>query len=163
MQTQQQLINFFNDEFPELLQKISTDTKQIWGTMDAQRMIEHLTLAFSIDLWKKNVTLEKVDARADKLKKLFLLSDKPLPKEFQNPIIPAGLQPYENPSLEISKQKLIEEIKNFHAFFISKSDANCNHNLFGNLNYHEWLWFEYKHVNHHFMQFGILELSGEII
>lgn len=163
MQTKEQLIHFLEDEFQNILKKVDIKSKPIWGTMDAQRMIEHVTLAFKIANGKINIPASAIDAKSDKLKKLFLVSDKPLPKDFKNPILPAGLQPYEHQSLEIAKQKLAEEIENFHSFFTSNSDATCVHNLFGNLNYHEWLWFEYKHIKHHFMQFGIVPLSDKII
>jgi hydroxymethylglutaryl-CoA reductase len=163
MQTQEKLILFFETEFPILLQNIKKESKPIWGAMDAQRMLEHVALAFKIANGKIIIPVSSIDLKADKLKKLFLLSDRPLPKDFQNPILPAGLQPYEHQSFEIAKQKLIDEVKSFHFNFNSNSDLTCVHNLFGNLNYHEWLWFEYKHTFHHFMQFGIVPLSDKII
>ncbi len=162
MQIQEHLIRFLEDEFQNLLKNVTADTKPIWGTMDAQRMIEHLAMGFKIANGKIKIPESAIDPKATKLKSIFLLSDKPLPKDFQNPIIAAGLQSYEHQSLEIAKQKLIEEIEIFHNFFNLNNDATCIHNLFGNLNYHEWLWFEYKHVKHHFMQFGIVPLSDKI-
>ena len=162
MQTQQQLILFFENEFPILLKKLTKESKPIWGTMDVQRMMEHVALAFKIANGNIILPSSSIDVKADKLKKLFLLSDRPLPKDFQNPILPSGLQPYEHLSFEIAKQKLADEVVLFQKYFHLNSEKTCIHNLFGNLNYHEWLWFEYKHTIHHLMQFGIVPVSDKI-
>jgi oxepin-CoA hydrolase / 3-oxo-5,6-dehydrosuberyl-CoA semialdehyde dehydrogenase len=164
MQTKEELIYFFDTEFKLLLQNISADTKPLWGTMNAQRMIEHLAMGFKIANGKIIIPLSAIDGKAGKLKAIFLLSDRPLPKDFQNPILPKGLMPLEHLSLTIAKQKLLEEADSFFSFFnLNPNDETFIHNLFGNLNYHEWLWFEYKHFMHHFMQFGIVKLEEKII
>ena len=42
-------------------------------------------------------------------------------------------------------------------FYKSKGDDYTRpHNIFGYLNYHEWLWFHYKHFSHHLAQFGLI-------
>ncbi len=163
MHTKEQLTTFFDDEFHLLLKNITPDCKPIWGTMDAQRMMEHVAIAFKIANGKIEIPASAIDAKSVKLKRLFLLSDKPLPRDFHNPILSQGLKSYEHQSFEIAKQKLIDEVESFHFYFNKKTDSTCVHNLFGNLNYHEWLWFEYKHVMHHFMQFRIVPLSDKII
>jgi len=162
MQTQEQLSQFLHQKFKVLIHKVTIETKALWGTMDAQRMLEHLAMGFKIANGKIRIPESAIDVKSDKFKKLFLLSDRPLPRDFQNPIITAGLIPYEHESIEIAKLKLVEEINAFRDYFTIKADATCVHNLFGNLNYHEWLWFEYKHVMHHFMQFGIIPISDRI-
>ena len=163
MRTKEELIHFLENDFQELLNKVSEETKPIWGTMDAQRMIEHLAMGVKIADWKFTIPVEKIDPRSAKLKIISLLSDKPFPREFQNPIMSAGLQPYQNESLIIAKEKLMEEVEEFHHYYNLNGPAStCVHNLFGALNYHEWLWFQYKHILHHFMQFGMVPLRDRI-
>ena len=163
MRTPQELQYFFENDIVKLLEQIHEDTEAKWGTMDAHRMVEHLTLGFKIANGKIRIPEAELDPRSPKLKRLFLLSDKPLPKDFQNPILPKGLSAYENESLKLAIQKLLDEVAAFIDYFkMNPEDESQIHNLFGNLNYHEWLWFEYKHVMHHMMQFGIVPFS-EII
>ena len=86
-----------------------------------------------------------------------------MPREFQNPVIPVGLPAYEHASLLIAREQLGEEIRLFHRYFeVNGEDATRAHNVFGELNYYEWLWFHYKHAMHHFMQFGVVPLSEKI-
>ena len=48
MKTSQELLYFFEHDIVELLNQIHEDLKAKWGTMDAHRMVEHLTLGFKI-------------------------------------------------------------------------------------------------------------------
>ncbi|MFI5221374.1 MAG: hypothetical protein ACHQK8_03535 [Bacteroidia bacterium] len=163
MKTIEELKTFFNQDFKILTEKISENSKPVFGTMDAQRMIEHMAHAFKIGNGKFQIPGSEIDPRADKLKIISLLSDRPLPKGFHNPILQKGLLPYENESLEMAKIKLFEEVELLQKLFES-NDENFTrvHNVFGRLNYHEWLWFEYKHVMHHFMQFEIIPPAERI-
>ncbi len=162
MRTEEELIIFFNEQVPELLGKLTEETKPIWGTMDAQRVVEHLILGVKIGNGNIQIPVSKIDAKASKFKIISLLSDRPLPRDFQNPILQKGLQPYVYSSLDEAKKMLLDELKVFHLYFKNGDNITSVHNLFGELNYHEWLWFEYKHFMHHFMQFGLVPISERI-
>ncbi len=138
MRTQQELIYFFEHSFVELMNQIHEDLKAKWGTMDAHRMVEHLTLGFKIANGKIRIPEAALDPRSVKLKRLFLLSDKPLPKDFQNPILPKGLSAYENESLKLAIQKLLAEVAAFIDYFkMNPEDESQIHNLFGKVPFSE--------------------------
>lgn len=162
MRTKEELITFLKEELPLLTGKLTADSKPLWGTMDAQRMIEHLALAVTIANGKLLIPESAINARAAKFKVISLLSDRPLPKDFNNPILKPGLQPYKHASLEKAIENLFEELDAFHTWFSSDEQVTLIHNIFGHLSYHEWLWFQYKHMMHHLMQFGVVPLSDRI-
>ncbi len=142
----------------DLLGNLQPDTKPLWGQMDAQRMVEHLSLGLRISNGVIDLTILNGDeARALKMKKISLLSDRPLPKGFQNPVMPAEPMPYETANLQEAINLLKENLHACKQYFAQAgADATRIHNLFGPLTYQEWLLFHHKHFSHHFSQFGLI-------
>jgi len=142
----------------KLLSNLHPYTKPLWGQMDAQRMVEHLLLGLRISNGAIDLTIFNEDeARALKMKKISLLNDRPMPKGFQNPVMPAEPMPYQTKDLQAAINLLIENLQAFKQYFAQAGvDATRIHNLFGPLTYYEWLWFHQKHFSHHFSQFGLI-------
>jgi oxepin-CoA hydrolase/3-oxo-5,6-dehydrosuberyl-CoA semialdehyde dehydrogenase len=124
--------------------------------MSAQHMVEHLILA--VQSSNGNFILNEFITPPEKLNvmKRFLLSNRPLPKNFTNTIIGEGLKPLIYSNLEIAKHKLLEEINNFEEYFKKNSEAKPINATFGPLNYKEWIAFHNKHFTHHLTQFGLI-------
>ncbi len=108
-----------------------------------------ITLATSID-------------KVEKVKKNALLSDRPMQREFKNVALPIDPIPHEYDDLQAAKQGLIEAVQAFKKHFNTRKENTQLHNIFGALNYQEWLWFHYKHFIHHFSQFGIIPTVDRI-
>lgn len=146
----------------ELLQHLAPDAKPIWGSMNAQQMVEHLVLAVEVSNGKHDLPLHTEKERVEKLKNVALLSDRPLARNFTNPALPvtASLLVYKD--IEEAKQVLRQSVELFMHYFQNKVETTRMHNMFGPLNYHEWLWFHYKHFLHHFMQFGLVPETDRI-
>jgi oxepin-CoA hydrolase/3-oxo-5,6-dehydrosuberyl-CoA semialdehyde dehydrogenase len=138
------------------LGKLKDSDKPEWGKMSSQHMVEHLILAVQ----SSNGTLEISDFITPPAKlnvaKRFLMSDRPLPKNFVNTIIGEGLKPLINPDLDSAKKKFFEEIEKFENFFIDHPESKPINATFGPLNKEEWIQFHKKHFTHHFQQFGIV-------
>ena len=136
------------------LNKLVPSTKQLWGKMYSQHMVEHLMLAVRCGNGKLKVecfnSLEKIPAL-----KGFLLSQRPLPKEFINPLVGEGLLPLQYKSLDEAKSVLTTEIEDYYKFFENHPNAVLVNPTFGELNKQEWDVFHEKHFNHHYKQFGI--------
>jgi hypothetical protein len=143
----------------DLLSNLQSDTKPLWGHMDAQRMVEHLSLGLRISNGAIDLTILNGDeVRALKMKKISLLSDRPMPKGFQNPVMPVEPIPYEAAGLQEAINLLKENLQAFKNYFAQAgADATRIHNMFGPLTYHEWLLFHHKHFSHHFSQFGLIK------
>lgn len=142
------------DKIQSALNQLTDEMQPLWGKMSAHHMIEHLDLAFRICNGKREVQIVTDEKRLPMMKK-FVLSDKPLPKLFINPIIGENLLPLEYDSLESAKEKLIFEINKYEEHFISNPDSTPAHPVFGYLNKTEWDSFHKKHFEHHFAQFNI--------
>ncbi len=139
----------------EKLNSLNETQKPLWGKMTPQHMVEHLIVSFKMCNGTLKVECFSPVEKLPTLKR-FLLSSRPLPKNFVNPIIGEDLLPLEYKSLEEAKEILKSEINNYYLYFENNPDANPVNPTFGELNKEEWEVFHGKHVTHHFSQFGIL-------
>jgi oxepin-CoA hydrolase/3-oxo-5,6-dehydrosuberyl-CoA semialdehyde dehydrogenase len=87
--------------------------------------------------------------------KRFLLSEKPLPKLFENPALGKGLSALKYRSLDEALEKLKVEIDDYHLYFKKNPDSKTVNVTFGELNKDEWDVFHHKHFKHHLSQFGL--------
>lgn len=143
------------NDFLEPLKKLEPDANPLWGKMTSQHMVEHLILSVKMSCGKLNVECFSPKEKLSVLKKI-LMSDRPLPRNFVNPIIGESLLPLEHESLEKSKMTLAAEIKNYYDFFDENPDAVFINPTFGELNKLEWDIFHQKHFTHHLSQFGLI-------
>ncbi len=137
-----------------LFDNLNSDTKQLWGKMSAQHMVEHLILAVRTSNGKLNVGCFNPPEKWQTLKR-FLLSSRPLPKGFLNPIIGENLLPLEFENLDEAKKILRQEVEDYYKYFEENPDAFLLNPTFGELNKDEWEIFHEKHFTHHLAQFGI--------
>ena len=105
----------------KFLGNLKPDTKQLWGKMTAQHMIEHLILAVRTSNGKLNVGCFNPPEKWQTLKR-FLLSSRPLPKEFLNPIIGENLLPLEYKNLDEAIKILSQEVDGYYEYFEENPD-----------------------------------------
>jgi hypothetical protein len=156
MKSIDKLETYFEKEVPLLIAGIAPETQPLWGTMNATKMLDHLNDPFKLCTGVYPFPEGSILEKAEKLKVISLLSDRPLPKGFDNPLIQL-LSKSSDLNHEQAKTNLLEGYQLFKTHYKSKgSDYTRPHNIFGYLNYHEWLWFHYKHFSHHLAQFGVI-------
>lgn len=143
------LINFLPD-----LESLSPDAKPLWGNMTPQHMVEHLILAVMTSNGKLKVECFNPHDKIPTLKR-FLMSGRPLPKNFMNPLIGEDLRSFEFKDIKSACNILKSEIDDYYKFFETNPDAVTMNPTFGNLNKEEWELFHKKHFVHHLEQFGI--------
>ncbi|MBZ0177884.1 MAG: hypothetical protein K8F36_01245 [Melioribacteraceae bacterium] len=136
------------------LDKLSEGTKALWGIMTPQHMIEHLVLTFRISSKKMEVKCITPPERIPLMKKI-LMSERPLPKGFINPVMGEGLVDLMFPNLNTAIEELKKEMDDYISFFDENPEAEILNPTFGSLNKIEWAQFHQKHIKHHFQQFGI--------
>lgn len=150
------LEEFVFEQSFQLLETLSPTTFPTWGKMNAQQMIEHLTIAVNVSNGINKIHLITPIDKVEKTKNILLLSDRSMPKFFHNPALPKDPIPCKNANIAeaiISLNTALELFKNHLQKDPSKTQL---HNIFGELNYNEWLWFHYKHFHHHFAQFQLI-------
>lgn len=141
----------------DILAKLEADTPPLWGRMNAQQMVEHLTSAVRMSTGAIPV---KVYTPADKLEKAKsgLLGDRPLPQGYRAPFLPPDPLPVAFADLPEARAALLGALADFHDFYGEKEEAfTLPHPVFGPLNYEEWIVFHNKHFQHHLSQFGLVE------
>ncbi len=145
----------FNQSF-QLLNGLLPSAKPIWGRMNAQQMIEHLTLAVNVSNGINQLELLTPLSKLEKTKNLLLMGDRAMPKLFHNPALPSDPIPCQNKTIKESISALHTSLQLFKNLFQIDPQKTQLHNIFGELNYNEWLWFHYKHFHHHFAQFQLI-------
>lgn len=134
------------------LANLKSETIPQWGKMDAGQMLAHLNVSY-------DVAFDKLEVKNNAIMKWFLktfikegvVGSKPYPKNSMT--APYFLQ--KGPKdFELEKRKFIENVeaveKKGEAFFEGKESVS-----FGKMTALEWSNLFYKHLDHHFTQFGI--------
>lgn len=145
--------NLYN--FLLILQHLSETSKPLWGKMSPQHMVEHLIWTLQSSEGKIKVACVTPPEKLP-VSKRFLLSSRPLPKLFINPVIGPDLLPLKFSNLDEAKKMLNLELEDYYKFFKGNPDAKTTHVAFGELNKDEWDIFHQKHFTHHLSQFGLL-------
>ncbi len=152
--------DIFPDRIPQLLEQLAPDTPPQWGRMDAQRMVEHLTNVLRLSVGAISLKLYTPEEKLEKAKR-GLLTDRPFPREYQAPFLPADPVPTAFADLAAAKTALLRTIEDFNTFYADKDESfRLPHPIFGPLNGTEWRHFHNKHFNHHFGQFGLVKGEG---
>lgn len=136
----------------ERLNKLKPDTVPKWGKMNAPQMLAHLNVPYDL-------TYGKLDPKLNGFMKLML-------KWFVKPGV-VGNKPYKKNSktapffliqderdFELEKAKLIDYINKTEKLGTAHFEGR-DYVSFGKMSASEWSNLFYKHMNHHFSQFGI--------
>ena len=140
----------------DLLGELRKDRKPVWGKMTAQHMIEHLIATFQISIGELKVECFNPPEKLPVLLKI-LLSSRPLPKDFVNPVIGPDLKPLKFANLNDAVSVLQSYINKYYIFFENNPDVKTTNPTFGDLNKEQWDAFHEKHITHHFTQFGLIK------
>ena len=138
----------------ESLKKLKVDQKPLWGKMTPQHMVEHLYKALQASINEITLNVFTEERKIPKLKRIFL-GEKPLPKEFMNPVIGPDLMELEFKNMKAATMELENILDKYDQFFESNPAIKTTHPVFGNLTKAEWDIFHQKHFIHHFSQFDI--------
>lgn len=138
----------------EKLQQLSSNTKPLWGTMSAQKMVEHVTDSLSLSLTEIKLETE-ISKETEQQAQGFLMSEHPLPKNFKADFL-SNDESLRNNNITAAVEELNSAFEAFHSYFSANPSANKMHPGFGNLNYEQWKMLNSKHITHHFQQFGLI-------
>lgn len=154
---QETFVDIDRNSLESYLNKLSEDSKPLWGNMTPQHMLEHLEYSTrissgeiqDIEIATPEKILEKVHAT--------LYNYKKMPRNFGAPErLEKELEQLKHDNLDTAKQNLLEAFDNYIAFFKAHPEATLKNIVYGDLNRYEWNLFHRKHYNHHFEQFGLL-------
>jgi oxepin-CoA hydrolase/3-oxo-5,6-dehydrosuberyl-CoA semialdehyde dehydrogenase len=148
--------HFLSNELVLLLKRLDPNQPPIWGTMNVWQMIEHLALPFKASNGQIEMPVTTPVDKLERVKQIGLMNDRPLQRNFNNPLFTDDYKKRRNPDLNESLNELQRDIDLFMASFKAMpTEFKRVHNIFGPLDYQEWLQFHYKHVKHHLEQFSV--------
>lgn len=147
---------FFRERLFDALAGLQDDSRPSWGKMSARQMVEHLVWAFELSTGQAQTDCAVPEERRGSLK-AFLHDSRPTPREFQNPVLAAGLPPLRHGSLPEAKAALRVEVERFLRQAGDTPDAIHMHPVFGPIRAEEWARSHFKHTYHHLLQFGLID------
>lgn len=137
------------DELTSRLQALTKDSQPLWGKMDVGQMLHHCQMPLNIILEKETYGV-KPNWLVNLLFKKSMYSDKPWRKN-----LPTA------PGFKITAQKDFTTEKEtittlLHQLHLERyRDHWHTHPAFGKLTKEQWGKMQYKHLDHHFRQFGV--------
>lgn len=131
------------------LGKLTPEAKGAWGKMNAFQMLAHLSDGVRMALGELDVKPKKTPLRFAPLKKLVIYVV-PFPKS-------APTAPELIARTEGDWDKEVSALKELVVRFSTQQDREewASHPAFGKMSKKDWGAVIYKHINHHFRQFGV--------
>ncbi len=138
-----------------ILNRLSSSKTPLWGKMNAQEMVEHLSDMLMMSRGTGNFTID-VDAETIARRQQFLSSDKEMAKNIAVPFTKEIIE-LRHDELELALDEFAEEWINFTEYYENNPSASVIHPYYGDLDFNLWLKMHDKHFTHHFKQFGLIE------
>lgn len=135
------------EEVLERLSKLTPDTQPTWGTMDVAQMLAHCAEVQDV----YNGKPLKVPFRMPFVRPLartLLLSEKPFKKNYQTI---DQFKMVDQEDFSTQRDRLIDSLRTMQAF----GRRELQHKIMGRMSEDEVGWITYKHLDHHFRQFGV--------
>ena len=145
-------------EFTEMLavlNGLTPNQKPLWGKMNAQEMVEHLSDMLMMSRGMGNFAID-VDAETIARRQQFLSSDKEMAKNIAVPFTKEIIE-LRHDELELALDEFADEWMNFTEYYENNPSASVIHPYYGDLDFNLWLKMHDKHFMHHFKQFGLIE------
>lgn len=137
-----------------ILGKLEANQQPIWGSMSAQRMVEHLTDLIQMSVGMGGFKIEIPEERIESMQR-FIESDKPMARGIDVALAPKDWT-LRNEELELAIDEFVENWIMFEEYFEENPDAETIHPFYGVLNEKKWRRMHSKHFTHHFQQFGLI-------
>lgn len=137
-----------------LMGKLTAEQAPLWGSMNAQVMVEHLTDTIYLSVGKMKLKLEITEEKIPDMQ-AYLASEKPMPVGFKPPFVPEKIV-HRNEELDLAIDEFTLAWLDFEAYYEEAPERQESHPYYGPLNYEQWLRLHAKHCTHHFKQFGLV-------
>ncbi len=150
--------HFLYEEFPVLLRGLKSDTPALWGKMNAQQMIEHLSMVVGASNGRLTMQPSAEPERLAYRKMRFFERDTPFPRSVRVEFVPEEPIPVYCANIEDAKMQLFDQLQRFDDYFREHEGMSTMHAVFGPLNFEEWIQNHARHFRHHLMQFGLVAI-----
>jgi len=154
MENIQEKADFLKSEYTKQLSLLDANARRLWGKMNVQQMIEHMSDYVRIGSGR---AIEKLVTPEEHLPKMqaFLSSGKPFRENTPNVLMPETPLPVKHSSLKEAIDEMQSELDYFFEVFKNEPGKKVTNPFFGDLDYEMSVQLLYKHATHHLRQFGI--------
>lgn len=139
----------------EKLKSLTADASPLFGKMNGQQMVEHLSAVLQIANGNWKIDIFVADEKAAR-RKPFLDTENEIQTGFKASFLAEDPNPVKFESMEEAVDDLIVQVKTFTEVFEEHPNRTVIHPFFGELDHAYWKKFQVKHFTHHFKQFGLL-------
>jgi len=139
------------DELNDRLSRLSPESKPQWGKMSVAQMLAHCSGWMEIALGRNSPPRSLVGYIFGRVAKRSVLSDKPIRRS-----MPTDKSLVVNDGRDYGSER--DRLRTYMALFSTGGPEQCTkhpHSFFGPMTPQEWARLAYKHLDHHFQQFGI--------
>ena len=139
------------EEILSRIDRLTPSSKALWGKMNVNQSLRHLTMALDIPTGRLDPTLAQVPPMPKWLMKFFLLNVKP-PKERAETFkeINTVANHIDPPDFELERNNLKTAVEDF----FGRSSLIPENKLAGKFSKDNWGKLNYNHMDHHLRQFG---------
>ncbi|MCI0415934.1 DinB family protein [bacterium] len=137
------------EEIQQRFEKLSDKTTSEWGKMNAAQMLAHCTATMQMPVGDIQIKKSPLSLIGWMFKGLFR-NEKPFGKN--SPTAPEFIMK-DSRDFEVEKQRFLEA---FQKLAKGPDAVKCfQHPFFGKMTCDDWGRLMYKHMDHHFRQFGV--------
>jgi Protein of unknown function (DUF1569) len=140
-----------NKEIVSRINKLTANTKRLWGKMTVAQMLAHAQNPLCVAFGEKKLKRGFLGILFGKMAKKRMTGDAPFKKNMPT-----------DKSFLVKEEKKFDEEKNklirLVLRFVTEGEAGISENphpFFGKLTTNEWDILQWKHLDHHLRQFGV--------
>ena len=148
-------LTFLTNTFPNLLRSADPNTKPLWGKMNLQQMVEHMSESIRIANGKLSFPLMTPEERIPAMV-AFVRSEKEFKPNTKNALMGEEPEPLRQKNMEDAIAEYEMEINAMKNHFEKNSGTVLLNPFFGELDFNDWIQLLHKHEVHHLKQFGLL-------
>lgn len=139
------------EEIFSRLNKLNPESKALWGKMNVSQMLSHCNCVIEVPIGLREPKSNILGFLLGPYIKRVILSNKNFKPNL--PTSPNFIGDF-NADFNESKKLLTDHINTFSKLPMSEL-AKRKHPIGGKFSGEEWAWSQYKHLDHHFRQFGV--------
>lgn len=137
------------------LTKLHQTSKPTWGSMSAQRMIEHLSESVVLSMSPNHSFSLQIPEDKIESMQAFLDSDKIFGQNFKVIFAPENA-PLKHDEIDLAIDEFVDTWLTFEDYMSTNPDAIVLHPYYGDLTVKQWERVHLKHFTHHFTQFSLI-------
>lgn len=146
--------SWLKSEYTKRLAELSHDAERLWGKMNVQQMIEHMSDYVRIASGRTPMQVVTPEEHLPKMQG-FLMSDKPFRENTPNALMPDTPPTARHADQQAAIQELQAEIDHFFDTYTKDKELKIANPFFGYLSFDMQVQLLHKHAWHHLKQFGM--------